>query len=198
MSLEEGLQAVETLGLPTVITVALLVIMFQLFKVFQSISKSIDRNTDALASLQHVVGHPYLDLDKAVIVYEAIIQEHCRAKLHFVKGILERNDLKNRKEQIQENVESEFRKITGKETAKLSKFRTAAGDMGEILVDLLDWDLFLKEVFDIMFNESYNAISETKKKEDVINLKIADLHSLFDKYVNTIELEIKRRGGNNQ
>ena len=210
MDLSTLLGTIKELGLPVTMIMALLVILYNSVRTTQGVGKAIDKNTDALLKLQNAVGHPYLDLDKAIIVFESILHEHINKKLAVVGELLETNHLIEREVEIKKRIKTEFQSITDKEANKLSKFRTSAGDMGAILCEALDWDTFLSEVYDVVFNDNYDNVVPyieggnldtrllKQRKNDIIKLKIRDLKSLMTNYVTEITREIKRRGGTNE
>lgn len=210
MDLSTLLGIIRELGLPVTMIMALLVILYNSVKTVQGVEKAIDKNTDALLKLQSAVGNTYLDLDKAVIVFESILNEHINKKLAVIGELLENNHLVKREMEIKKRIKTEFQSITEKEANKLSKFRTSAGDMGAILCETLDWDKFLGEVYEIIFNDNYDNIIPyvenvnldtrilKQRKNDIIKLKIKDLKSLMINYVTEIIREIKRRGDTNE
>lgn len=210
MDLSTLLGIIRELGLPVTMIMALLVILYNSVKTVQGVEKAIDKNTNALLKLQSAVGNTYLDLDKAVIVFESILNEHINKKLAVIGELLENNHLVKREMEIKKRIKTEFQSITEKEANKLSKFRTSAGDMGAILCETLDWDKFLGEVYEIIFNDNYDNIIPyvenvnldtrilKQRKNDIIKLKIKDLKSLMINYVTEIIREIKRRGDTNE
>jgi len=153
--------------------------------------EAINSNTEATKILTKSVGQTYLNSDNSVILFRSVMADHIQRKLDVIEQILEYNHIEDRQETIMENIESKFKNITLDEKQKLSKFNTSAGDMGDILVDYLDWSVFLPQVYTIVFRDV------GKEKKEKIKIKLNDLRTLMDAHANNIIQIIEERGGKN-
>lgn len=201
MALEILQEILSEYGISITLILALMVLLGQSIKTTSGVSASINENTTALHELKKVVGQPFLRIEEAIVVFDSMEQEYIQKRLEYIGQILEKNDIVNRRSIIEKNIETTFKQFTRKECDYLSKFHTVAGDMGRIVEANLDWDKVLKLCFDIIFNEEYsNRVTKGGhcRENDVIRMKIQDLHVLFNRFTDVIIEDIKKRGGGNE
>jgi hypothetical protein len=79
---------------------------------------------------------------------------------------------------------SEFKKITQEEAQFLSTFSTPAGNIGYMLMEILEpsqWEVFMQEIFSIFFSES------------TVEQKLEDISSYMGSIVNDMILKIESK-----
>jgi hypothetical protein len=139
---------------------------------------TITRNIEVIASN---IGRTFLKPSQALSVFKAILHEHIDKKVDFCRGILEKNNIKKRRKNIELNIRSRFEEITREEGEKLSDFTTPAGDLGLFLCKSIDWDEYLKNIYAIFFSES------------TVDLKCKDMKHLMKGMVTTMMTEIEEK-----
>lgn len=141
--------------------------------------------TDAILVLTEKVSAPYLNADEAIELFHIVMENHVAEKMKLVRDILERNDIYNRRAQIEENLTYRFQQITNRECAIMSKYKTACGDMGVFVSKAIKWKALMDKVFTIVFSE--NDIPQ----------KMIDLESYLDSEVEKLSRELKEIGVHN-
>jgi len=106
-------------------------------------------------------------------------QIHIRKKQNVLNDILEKNNLKTRRCQIEQRISTEFREITRQECSELNVFNTKIGAVGTIIMDMIDWEKFLSAINEIVF-------SDDEKKT-----KLRDTETLMNSYVSEIKGKIE-------
>ncbi|HPO06019.1 MAG TPA: hypothetical protein PLQ36_02840 [Candidatus Gracilibacteria bacterium] len=143
-----------------------------------SISKSI-------AVIAENTASPKLDQEQTILLFNTVLAEHIEKKLTFICEILRNNDIKQRHDQIKKNIATKIKEISLEESNKLAQFQTVAGNLGNILLKNVDYEIFTNEVCEIVFCESP---AETKLK---------DLRVLMTGYVSDLVQIINEKIKNN-
>lgn len=164
------------ISLLTLIALITVIIMF---------SKRMEGLTAAITILTDKVSSPYLKPEESLIIFRAIMSDHIKNKINFLKETLINNHIIEREHQIKKNIEREFKRITIMEAEKLSKFHTSSGDMGKTLLKEIDWRKFLNPVYEIFFSE------------DDIPKKLNDIHGIMNEWVDKIAAIIEDNGIHN-
>jgi hypothetical protein len=89
----------------------------------------LDKMNDIANSVKQLslnVGKTVLEKEQTIILFNCILQEHIYKKITYAKQILDNNNLKERRSQIEKNLYNEYIKITQSEAVKLSTFNTPA------------------------------------------------------------------------
>jgi len=165
-------------------TVALLSMTTVLF-VVMSFSRRMKSLTEAIVVLTDKVSAPYFNVDDSISLFRVIMEGHITEKTKFIKAILEKNDIHNRKKQILDNIEVKFKQITQKESELLSHYKSACGDMGQYLGDNIPWPKFMKQVEEIVFSDC------------TIPQKLNDLEAAMNRYVDEFAKCLRERGVRN-
>jgi len=194
---------VQMIGVPGVVSILVLVLMIIIVStIFVVVSKQSSNNNknlairlDQLATrldqlsttivflTEKITGK--LPVDQSIIFFRAVMTEHIWEKLEFLKCILKRNNIEERREQIEINIARKFKSITTNEAEKLNKCKSVCGNMGDILQDEINWNKFLNAVYSIFF-----SVDESHKK-------IEDIRMLMDGYVDAIARVVEERGIHN-
>jgi len=149
----------------------------------------IDKMDEIAQSVKQIatnVGKTVLDKDQTITIFTTILSEHIEKKLCYIREVLINNHLKQRHDQIVKNIGSKIKSITQEEANKLSQFNTPAGDLGNILLNNVNYDTFTQEVCDIVFCENGN------------DLKLKDLKELMNGYVTELVKIIQEKIKENQ
>ncbi len=143
-------------------------------------SKSLDEIKDLLRIISVNVGKTFLSSEQTIDVFRWCLHEHIQKKLEFAGALLVKNDIKNRREQIKAQLQSEFYRITQEEATRLSSFNTPAWDLGKMLMSI-NFEHFMEEIYTVFFSEGE------------IRAKILDMKAIMNSYVNELIKEIKDR-----
>ena len=159
--IEVSVETISQLGFP--IVMSLLMWRF----ISRSSSKTdivLEKLIGSIDKLSYNVGKTLLDSSQTLIVFKSVMHEHIERKLSYVHSVLENNNIKNRRKQIEKNLHNKFMDITRSEAAKLATFNTPAGDLGRILLDEVNYNKFMSEVYEIFFSQSKDYIKESDLK----------------------------------
>ena len=97
-----------------------------------------------------------LSVDKAIMIFEAIMSEHISKKIDFISSVFEANNLSTRQEQIKKNLRSAVYEITQKEISKLSEFTLPNGYCLSAPLSGFDLDKFLLDLYPMIFAKDDN------------------------------------------
>lgn len=111
----------------------------------------------------------------------------CEKKVMYIKEILIKNDLQNRKEMIMKSISAEFTRLVNTTIDELSTFTSELGNLGDILMKYSQEEKLLQEIFDIIFRKS-----EGKDKVYEIELKINDIRTIMKNYQNELISNLKK------
>ena len=157
----------------------------------KAFNKQMESLTIAINHLSDKVLDPPMNLEDSLDYFYLVLKDHVIQKLRYLGDILRANSIHIRERQIKKNIENEFRSITTKEANKLSRKKSVCGDMGKVLQENLDWDLFLKEVYDLFF---------APRDENVNNpdhLKIKDIEKVMHGKIDLLSKIIEDNGVHN-
>lgn len=114
-----------------------------------------------MKDLVNNISRDGLSCKQCVSVFEVIMENHITQKIELVEGILIKNDIFNRRCQIERNIRAEFMKITQDEISLMRSLNMTvfAGFLAE-----LDWNLFIGKCAEIIFTTADN-------KSKLIDLK---------------------------
>lgn len=114
-----------------------------------------------MKDLVNNISRDGLSCKQCVSVFEVIMKNHITQKIELVEGILIKNDIFNRRCQIERNIRAEFMKITQDEISLMRSLNMTvfAGFLAE-----LDWNLFIGKCAEIIFTTADN-------KSKLIDLK---------------------------
>lgn len=114
-----------------------------------------------MKDLVNNISRDGLSCKQCVSVFEVIMENHITQKIELIEGILIKNDIFNRRCQIERNVRAEFMKITQDEISLMRSLNMTvfAGFLAE-----LDWNLFIGKCAEIIFTTADN-------KSKLIDLK---------------------------
>lgn len=150
-------ELVSVAGVMGTVTILLVMAMIILIKSF---SKEMKAQSDATKTLANAIGiltdkvsSPYMDVDRSLDVYRAIMRDHTWHKLDFIGEILDKNNIHQRECQIKQTVKLEFKSITKRESERLSKYKSVCGDMGKVLQEEVNWDKLLKPIYSHIFSD---------------------------------------------
>ncbi|MCK5612666.1 hypothetical protein KAR91_62920 [Candidatus Pacearchaeota archaeon] len=175
-------ELVKTAGISGAISLLTLIALITVIVMF---SKRMQGLTQAIIILTDKVSSPYLKPEESLIIFRAIMSDHIKNKLDYLRETLTNNHIYERKNQIEKNIEREFKRITNMEAEKLSKFHTSSGDMGKTLLKEIKWKKFLDPVYVIFFGG------------DEISKKIDDIHGIMNEWVDRIASIIEDNGIHN-
>lgn len=145
-----------------IITFISIIIVFITVMKLNKRMKSLNKTLMILADK---ISTSFLDADNSIELFRIVMQNHVNNKIDYINDVLTKNDIENRKQQIQENIKSKFDHITQMETDILSKYNSICGDMGQYLLESVDWDEFYKKVNSIVFSD----FEKEQKIEDLKN-----------------------------
>lgn len=148
----------------------------------ESFAKQIEDLASAIISLTDKVSSPYLETRQSVVLFRAIMAEHVNKKLNYLGDVLTKNDIQNRRPQIEQNLSREFKRITAEETEKLSGYKSVCGDMGRVVNNVIKWPKLLENVCDIFFTTDKN------------HQKIIDIKTLLNAEVDNIARILEDNG----
>jgi len=116
---------------------------------------------DGMRDIVNNISRDGLSCKQCVSVFEVIMENHITQKIELIEGILIKNDIFNRRCQIERNVRAEFMKITQDEISLMRSLNMTvfAGFLAE-----LDWNLFIGKCAEIIFTTADN-------KSKLIDLK---------------------------
>lgn len=98
-------------------------------------------------------------------------------KLKYLKDLLIKNSIQERKETLKENIRTELMKQSAIYIQELNNYNTSAWLVGDYIYNNFPMDKFLKDLYTIFFEDIKN-----KNKELVIENKINDIRSLMSRY----------------
>lgn len=175
--------------MPLLMTVLLITIQINNSKQSKSnnaaFSKQIENLTSAITILTDKVSSPYLETRQSIVLFRAIMAEHVNKKLNYLGDVLTKNDIHNRRNQIEKNISRNFKRITAEETEKLSGYKCVCGDMGRVVNNVIKWPKLLDNVYDIFFTEDKN------------HQKIIDIKTLLNAEVDNIARILEDNGVRN-
>jgi len=166
-------------------TVTILLVMAMIFLI-TSFSKQMKAQSDATKTLATAIGiltdkvsSPYMDVERSLDIFRAIMRDHIWHKLDLIGEILEKNNIHQREDQIKQTIKLEFKSITKRESERLSKYKSVCGDMGKVLQEEVDWNKLLKPIYGHVFSD----IPDKQK----INYIHAELNGAVDTIATIIE-----------
>lgn len=125
-----------------------------------------------------------LSKEQTIRTFRAVLNEHIRQKILYVKWELIANDIKNRSKQIKLWINQEFSRITQQEASFLSTFNTPAGDIGEVLLTVLNdqeqWQAFIQSVYSVVFWE-WDITTKLKDISNIMNEIVNNLVAIIEK-----------------
>lgn len=145
----------------------------------ENMSGGFDKLNSTLQEIKFIAYKTTLAKHEVMQIVSDKFQIHIRKKQSVLNEILEKNNLKTRRCQIEQRISTEFREITRAECSELNVFNTKIGAVGSIIMDLIDWDKFLVSINEIIF-------SEDEKKT-----KLRDTETLMNSYVSEIKGRIE-------
>lgn len=122
-----------------------------------------------------------IDGHKALIIFNSVMGQHITEKLRYLQEILIRNNIKERRPQIEKNIKTEVLQITQKELGRLSNFVLHNWYSLDTPLAQVDLQFFLKDLYEIFFAE----------EKDVIK-KIQDIRQMMEWYVNDLRYELRK------
>ena len=159
-----------------------LLLVFAIIILIGMFAKQMKNLANAITVLTEKVSSPYLDHKQSLVVYRAIMTEQIQRKVNLLRDILVKNSIHERREQIESNIEIEFKHITSVECEKLSNFKTVCGDMGKCVKDELDWEKLLQSIYKAFFSR------------DDIDRKLTDVKLLLNEETERIAEIIEEHG----
>lgn len=145
----------------------------------ENMSGGFDKLNSTLQEIKFIAYKTTLAKHEVMQIVSDKFQIHIRKKQSVLNDILEKNNLKTRRCQIEQRISTEFREITRAECSELNVFNTKIGAVGSIIMDIIDWDKFLVSINEIIF-------SEDEKKT-----KLRDTETLMNSYVSEIKGRIE-------
>lgn len=136
---------------------------------------------------KHFKEGTHIDLYNSLLLYDEFYEAHVHRKSKYIYGILRNNNLKSRRDEIKDNIKTEFSALTEDSISKLSRFKSMIGDIGLIVKKNIDWEELFLETFEVVFNEEF-----TKEQ------KINDFELKMKKYAVKIREVLKARGEENK
>jgi len=188
---------VEKFGVSFFFAVVVITMIISLFNKFMKIiersnvnfNKLIESQNEAFTSgfnsvagqmekISQMVGKTQLDKDDITELLTNTFAGHIEKKVSICRTFLEENDIINRRAQIEKALSTDFLRITRDECRFLDRFNSKCGCIGTTILTLIDWDVFMAEIYDPFF--SANSI----------NKKLDDIRAIMDKYVCDIVYKI--------
>lgn len=124
-----------------------------------------------------------LSKDQTIKTFRAVLNEHIRQKILYVKWELIANDIKIRRKQIELWINQEFSRITQQEASFLSTFNTPAWDVWEVLLwvlqDQKQWQAFMQSIYTIVFSE-WDIQSKLKDCSNIMNEIVNNLVAIIE------------------
>ena len=189
--MEEWYKMVQQIGFPIVIALLLWQEISKRFTkqdktedrlikiVTDNITTGIDKLNTTLQEIKFIAYKTTLSKHEVMQVVSDKFCIHIRKKQNVLNDVLEKNNLKTRRCQIEQRITTEFKEITRQECSELNIFNTRIGAVGNLIMEMIDWDKFLQSVFEIVF-------SEDEKK-----IKLRDTENLMNGYVSDIKSQIE-------
>jgi len=176
MDLEQIINLVQSLWLPTAIAVVFL--WFFIWKMTQKLEEI----TFTLKTISKNVWKELLSPQNTVMIFKLMLFEHCNRKIEYAKNVLIENHIDEtyRQIQIKRELKNEFVRITTEEANKLSSFNTPAGDLGQILMNNIDFDKFMNDIYVVFFDKNIDIEKKCKDMMAVMNGYINDLIKIIE------------------
>jgi hypothetical protein len=147
--------------------------------VTDNMSSGFDKLNNTLQEIKFIAYKTTLAKHEVMQIVSDKFQIHIRKKQNVLNDVLEKNNLKTRRCQIEQRIRTEFMEITRQECSEMNIFNTKIGAVGTIINDLIDWTKFLGSIYEIIFSE------EEKKT------KLRDTENLMNGYVSEIKGKIE-------
>lgn len=129
-----------------------------------------------------------LNVDLCLDLFRDKAAIHMIKKEKFIEWILDRNTLRERKDEIKRNIISYFKTITNENVGELSRYNCIMDngkivDLGKIISESIDWEELFEDTFGIVFN-----VHSTKEQ------KLFDFKKRMEQYISKIERKIREYG----
>ena len=189
------MESIERYGIATVILLLILKELIALYKgrlkksdstedkfvkaLTDNLNNGLDKINGTLQEIKFIAYKTTLAKHEVMQIVGDKFQIHIRKKQNVLNDILEKNNLKTRRCQIEQRISNEFREITRQECSELNVFNTKIGAVGTIIMDMIVWDKFLPSINEIIF-------SDDEKKT-----KLRDTETLMNSYVSEIKGKIE-------
>lgn len=147
--------------------------------VTDNMSSGFDKLNNTLQEIKFIAYKTTLAKQEVMQIVDDKFQIHIRKKQNVLNDVLEKNNLKTRRCQIEQRIRTEFMEITRQECSELNVFNTKIGAVGSIILDMIDWPKFLSSIHEIVFSD------EEKK------VKLRDTETLMNSYVSEIKGKIE-------
>ena len=144
-----------------------------------NMSGGFDKLNNTLQEIKFIACKTTLAKHEVMQIVGDKFQIHIRKKQTVLNDILEKNNLKTRRCQIEQRIKTEFMEITRAECSEMNVFNTKIGAVGTIIMEMINWNKFLASVNEIIF-------SEDEKK-----VKLRDTENLMNGYVSEIKGKIE-------
>ena len=181
MNAEQTLEAISKYWISTVFATILLVVFLKYaFDTLKIILYKLDIVIDLITKRE-------LQDYQTIWVFKAVLSENIHKKLMVAKQKLVENNLKTRRQQIEQALSTQFYKIIQEESQFLSTFITPAWDIWKILWELLAQDQWINYM---------NLIYWVFFWEWEINTKLSDLSNIMNEVVNNMVAKIETRINN--
>jgi len=144
-----------------------------------NLNNGLDKINSTLQEIKFIACKTTLAKHEVMQIVGDKFQIHIRKKQTVLNDILEKNNLKTRRCQIEQRISTEFREITRQECSEMNVFNTKIGAVGTIIMDMIDWEKFLSAINEIVF-------SDDEKKT-----KLRDTETLMNSYVSEIKGKIE-------
>lgn len=173
------IEASNKSGFPTVVAIFLLMLFAWMIKQSsRQNQKQMEVVQSGMKDIVAAISRGGLSAKQQVSVFEIIMQNHITRKLDLVEKILIKNDIHNRRCQIEKNIMSEFQRITQEEITVLRHLNMPI--FAGFLIEL-DWPVFVDGCGQIIFTTQ------------TIENKLLDLKSYMNSFVTSM---IKRYESN--
>jgi len=188
-------ESIERYGIATVILLLILKELIALYKgrlkksdstedkfvkaLTDNLNNGLEKINGTLQEIKFIAYKTTLAKHEVMQIVCDKFQIHIRKKQNVLNDILEKNNLKTRRCQIEQRISTEFREITRQECSELNVFNTKIGAVGSIIMDMINWEVFLPAINEIIFSD------EEKKT------KLRDTETLMNSYVSEIKSRIE-------
>jgi len=189
------MENIERYGIATVILLLILKELIALYKgrlkksdstedkfvkaLTDNLNSGLDKINSTLQEIKFIAYKTTLAKHEVMQIVGDKFTIHIRKKQNVLNDILDKNNLKTRRCQIEQRISTEFREITRQECSELNVFNTKIGAVGSIIMDMINWEVFLAAINEIIFSE------EEKK------IKLRDTETLMNSYVSEIKGKIE-------
>jgi len=188
-------ESIERYGIATIILLLILKELIALYKgrlkksdstedkfvkaLTDNLNNGLEKINGTLQEIKFIAYKTTLAKHEVMQIVGDKFQIHIRKKQNVLNDILEKNNLKTRRCQIEQRISTEFREITRQECSELNVFNTKIGAVGSIIMDMINWEVFLPAINEIIFSD------EEKKT------KLRDTETLMNSYVSEIKSRIE-------